>query len=112
MSVTFSVEGERHELEEYEKYLNFSNQNTQVLLDWLGVPHDHLYGSIKGTELAAKCRRRLWPESRNVDVGTQTEEEYDGRLIRFGRPPGYLPERTAQLLQLAERAGEKNVVFG
>lgn len=27
-----------------------------------------LYGSIKGTELAAKCRRRLWDIPRNHDA--------------------------------------------
>ncbi|MCY1023968.1 hypothetical protein [Pyxidicoccus sp. MSG2] len=94
-----------------------SNTNARELLTWLGyTPQEigDLYGVLPARELAARCRRRLWPEARNVDPALVAREEHDDghpRLVFCGRPAGYLRDRTAQLLSLAERAGEGVVSF-
>jgi len=46
----------------------------------------------------------LWPEPRNVDP--EVPAEFSGRFYSFGRPIGYLRQRTAELLHLAELAGD------
>jgi hypothetical protein len=68
------------------------------LLEWLGVDRPE-FGRIPARELAALCRRRLWPIARNVDAA-------------FGaRPAGALQAYTQELL--AGLAGsEGSVLFG
>ncbi len=105
MSVTFSL-GFRvaADLDRPETFLNLANRNAADLLAWLGLPSEELCGSLPGRELAALCRRRLWPEVRNVDA--EVPEERIGRSVFLGRPAGYLQRRTEELLRLAELAGE------
>jgi hypothetical protein len=69
------------------------------LLEWLGLGRPE-FGAMRGDELASLCRRRLWPLPRNLDAA------------RGDRPRGTLRARTAQLLGLAEQAGERPVMFG
>jgi hypothetical protein len=69
------------------------------LLDWLGLGRPE-FGAIDARELAPRCRRRLWPLPRNLDPA------------KAGRPRGTLRQRTAQLLAVAEEAGELPVTFG
>lgn len=69
------------------------------LLEWLGLGRPE-FGALTGRKLAPLCRRRLWPMPRNLDPA------------RGDRPRGTLRMRTAQLLALAEQAGERVVMFG
>jgi hypothetical protein len=105
MSVTFSI-GRRVEadLERLERWMNLSNRNAADLLAWLGLPTDDLYGSIAARELAARCRRRLWNEARNVD--RELPETHAHCCVVLGRPAGYLRTRTEELLGLAELASD------
>jgi hypothetical protein len=105
MSVTFSI-GLRvaAHLDRPDRFLNLANRNAADLLAWLGLPSEDLCGSLPARDLAARCRRRLWPETRNVDAGLP--EERIGRSVFLGRPAGYLRSRTEDLLRLAELAGD------
>ncbi len=69
------------------------------LLEWLGLGRPE-FGAMKGAELAPLCRRRLWPMPRNLDPA------------KGGRPRGTLRARTAQLLGVAEEAGDRPIMFG
>ena len=113
MSVTFSI-GNRVSTELDDAWINLCNQNAADLLRSLGLPADDLYGQLPASELAARCRRRLWPEPRNLDPALPDESA--DRYHRFGRPCGYLRQRTAELLRLAELAGPSGggltVAFG
>ncbi len=105
MSVTLCI-GPRvaADLEYPERWMNLSNRNAADLLAWLGLPTDELYGSIPARELAARCRRRLWAEGRNLDP--ELPVEHAGRCHILGRPEGYLRTRIEELLRLAELAGD------
>jgi hypothetical protein len=61
------------------------------LLDWLGLGRPE-FGAISARELAPRCRRRLWDIARNAHPS--------------------LRQRTAELLSVAEAAGEGMVLFG
>ena len=108
MSVTFSI-GERASFD-LDGAMNLSNRNAADLLAWLGLPTEDLYGQMPARELAARCRRRLWPEARNLDPGLADEQE--GRCFVFGRPAGYLRSRTEELLRLAESAIDGVISWG
>lgn len=135
MTVTFSVHGEHSDVEQPDSYVNVSNTRARELLDWLGFSAEArdpaLCGTLPSGELAARCRRRLWPIARNQDPGTATTIEgpiarlqeigadaenasHEGpTVVICGRPEGYLPVRTAQLLALCERAGAGGAIdFG
>ena len=77
---------------------------------WLGLPVEHLVGELPARELAALCRRRLWPEPRNLDP--EVPDQISNRFYCFGRPNGYLRQRTAELLHLAELAGDGLISWG
>jgi hypothetical protein len=49
-----------------------------------------------------RCRRRIWEVARNHALARA--ERVDERLITCARRAGYLRERTADLLRLAENA--------
>ncbi len=98
MSVTFSASSAEFD------YLNLNNRNAHDLLEWIGLPPTHpddMCGEISARELAAKCRRRLWPESRNQDAALPLV--IDGRVHEMGRVAGYLHGRTQELLDLCMR---------
>ncbi len=101
MSVTFSPRGYRIGVDD-PRWLNLANMNARDLLYWLGYAGMPLYGSLDATELKARCRRRLWNEARNFDPELPSRREQ--RLLIMGRRPGYLREKTAQLLVIAELA--------
>ncbi len=61
------------------------------LLDWLGLGRPE-FGAISARELAPRCRRRLWNIARNAHPS--------------------LRAHTAELLSVAEAAGEGMVLFG
>ena len=61
------------------------------LLDWLGLGRPE-FGAISARELAPRCRRRLWDIARNAHPS--------------------LRAHTAELLSVAEAAGEGMVLFG
>jgi hypothetical protein len=90
-----------------EAYLNVSNANAKELLDWLDIyrTDNGLIGDIPAKTLAAKCRRRLWPEPRNLDPfkpGKHTKRPGHGAVIEMPREEGYLQGRTKRLLELCE----------
>jgi hypothetical protein len=108
MSVTFSINHRRTDDDEH--WMDLANVNAARLLEWLGILVDHLVGEMPAREVAALCRRRLWPEPRNFDPATP--DEVSGRMYCFGRPAGYLRQRTAELLELAELAGDGLISWG
>ena len=115
MSVTFGVarvNGVRSTEDLPE--INLCNDNASDLLRWLGLP-DELLSEHPARDLAARCRRRMWPIQRNIDP---PRKEYadggDGQalLIRAGRREGYLRHQVERLLQVAQVAGEGMVSWG
>jgi len=96
--------------------LNCANSNARELLAWLGLPAtDELLGEVEASELAARCRRRLWNEDRNHDPGIEGYEDSTPgqcRSIQCGRRADYLRDRTAALLVVAETAGAGFVTWG
>lgn len=91
--------------------INLANGNAFDLMRWLGVEADDC-GTVDARELAAKCRRRLWDESRNYDPGVDSfveKTEGHATLISCGRRPDYLREKTERMLSLAEKAGENSI---
>ena len=79
MSVTFSVRGQRSDLGNPSTYLNACNANAYDLLRWLGLPSLELHGSAAASEVAARCRRRLWDEPRNHDPELPMTDSHAGR---------------------------------
>lgn len=111
MSITFNIEGERSDLETGANYLNLADPNARDLLRWLGLDvKGWSFGSIPSADLAARCRRRLWPEARNEDPGIEGYER--GCVINCGRRAGYLPEKAEALLKLCELAKGRRIVWG
>lgn len=121
MSVTFNIAGERFDYDALPgrgNGFNLSNANARDLLAWIGLPesyYDDLCGELDAHATAARCRRRLWPEARNLDAEKPGHvDAAPGRatLIDCGRDAGYLQERTRWLLALCERAGDRAITFG
>jgi len=100
--------------------LDVNCSNARDLLTWVGVDvGEELCGSIEAPELAARCRRRLWDESRNHDPAMTGDEraeslglEQSERVITCGRSADYLRRRCADLLRVAETAGTNFVAWG
>lgn len=88
--------------------LNLANGNAADLLRWLGLPAtSELYGEITASDLAARCRRRLWPETRNEDPeipGAIHKAPGVATVITSERPALYLRTRTERLLAMADEA--------
>lgn len=114
MSVTFEADGVEVDIEDQSTYLNLGNENARLFLAWLGFPKlaEDLYGEVLASELAARCRRRLWPEQYNHDPGREgsvVNTPGHATLYDQGRRPGYLQEKAALLLRLAERAADGKI---
>lgn len=88
--------------------LNMNNRNAADLIAWLGIEGSLtlcMHGSIGAGELAAKCRRRLWPEEFNNDPALPPVVKSE-RAIECGREANYLRTRTRDLLVIAVMAGD------
>jgi hypothetical protein len=88
--------------------INLCNTNALDLLAWIGLAPAS-YGEAPAHDVAARCRRRLWDEARNHDPAVPAVVLPAGRgarLIAVDRQAGYLRQRAADLLAVAERAGE------
>ena len=115
MSVTFYIVHNQR-IVRTAPSLNLANVNAADLLRWLDLPYGEyqLAGEISPTELAARCRRRLWDVARNWDpeLPERTIETPDLVPVTFfGRRAGFLREMTAELLRVAESAGEGLVAW-
>jgi hypothetical protein len=113
MSITFyaKVPGVAVDYDEDDASLNMSNSNALDLLGWLGFIEADYCGDVMASDLAALCRRRLWPEARNVDPALPAVvDKKPGRatFVVCGRDAGYLQARTTQLLTLCEKALAQN----
>lgn len=82
------------------QFMNLSNFNAADFLRWLDLYTPRLTGVIKASEIVARCKRRLWPEARNSDPGTETVQK--DKLILYGRPEGYMQEKCEQMIRLCE----------
>ena len=94
--------------------VNLHNGNAAAWLQWVGLSSQPC-GEIKATELAALCRRRLWDEARNHDVGFDGYDHQEPgkcRVISGGRPDGRLRQITEQILRVCEKAGDRLVAWG
>lgn len=89
--------------------INLNSVNAAEVLRWLGVdPHSEhgLVGEIEAKELAALCRRRLWPEKRNETPAVEGGEVPNPGGCRFilgSRDANYHQEKALALLALSER---------
>jgi hypothetical protein len=97
-----------------ETFVQLGEDDCNDLLKWLGLePSD--FGCVGASDLAARCRRRLWPMARNNDPGLPERSERCGggavRLMLPAREPGYLRARTEELLKLAERADPEGQIL-
>jgi hypothetical protein len=114
MSVTFSASTVYADYDNWTGFLNMSNVNAFDLLRWLDLPVDYC-GEISVAELTPKLRRRLWEEDRNLDPAIESNE-YGGpgtghcKVIECGRDPGYLRNKTKELLALCEKAGNSATI--
>ncbi|GAC1458657.1 MAG: hypothetical protein PVSMB8_14770 [Vulcanimicrobiaceae bacterium] len=119
MSITFSVKGERADVENFDAYLNLNNRNARDLLSWLGYEHLDLWtgpNELCALELGAACKRRLALVPKNIDHALEGREHRarDGegpRVIECGRAEGYLHDRCADLLALCLRARDGFIVW-
>jgi hypothetical protein len=63
-------------------------------------------------DLRARCERRLDPARfENVTDDLPLGAFSEGRLHSAGRSMGYLKDRTAELLEMAKRAGDRAIEF-
>lgn len=96
-----------------ETFIQLAEADSNDLLKWLWLPASD-FGYVAASDLAARCRRRLWPLPRNYDAGIPARQESSNgtvRLVVSGREPGYLRARTEELLKLAERAGPNGQIL-
>lgn len=94
--------------------MNLNNRNAHDLLDWIGLKFEEC-GSVSARDMAAKCRRRLWNEPRNYDIGIESTEENQlghAKVVNCGRDPGYLRHKTEKLLEIADWAGDNLIAWG
>lgn len=99
--------------------MNLANLNARTLVEWLDMAEDGPgFGEILASELAARCRRRLWEEPRNYDLALDAEtiaEELgvviDERTTVSGRGAGYLRDKTETMLAIALLAGDKYICW-
>jgi hypothetical protein len=112
MSVTFHIDGIAIDYEDPRTFVNVSNRTALDLLAWLAYPvGPHLAGVLDSRDLAARCRRRLWNEPRNLDPAVPKESLLGGRLITCGRQAGRLRARCHDLLRLTATADGRPVHY-
>ena len=90
-----------------------ANANAREWLAWVGLAGTD-WGQIQASDLAARCRRRLWNEERNHDPAVEgSEHQVPGhaRLIVPDRRPDYLREQTARVLKICEKAGDRLIAW-
>jgi hypothetical protein len=97
--------------------VNMANMNAAEWMRWVGITSESC-GEIPAKDLAVLCRRRLWDEARNHDPKVTSEEfaklhGLDGhpRVIFGERAEDYLRSRTAQILRICEKAGDKLIAW-
>jgi hypothetical protein len=116
MSVTFSITTDRHDCECqldcevcWPRVLDVHQGNAAELLAALQIGTEP-WGSVRGADLAAACRRVLSNPSFDVEdrVPGLAEVHQSGgvRVISIPRPAGRLREHVQKLLHMAELAGE------
>ena len=95
-----------------ETFVQMTELNCLDLLKWLWLPAED-WGYVPAVELAARCRRRMWPLPRNFDPAREASEKRVGatRVVVLAREAGYLRARTEELLKLAERAGPEGQIL-
>jgi hypothetical protein len=106
--IRFIVAGDVEYCEERpETFVQLREEDAADLLRWLWLDASD-FGFLEAVDLAARCRRRLWPIARNFDpaLPSQGQSTANGnvRLVTFTREAGFLRAHTEQLLKLAERA--------
>ena len=114
MGIQFTIQGTRIDWENPDTYVEVGQGNAVFILEALKVPvgEGNLIGDLPSSEMAARCRRILWPEFH--DPGTEGSE-YGGpgtghcRVIEGGRAEGYLQRKAKELLGLATKAGDRNI---
>lgn len=99
-----------------ETYVQLREVDLPDMLNWLGL--DPLnFGFIEASDLAARCRRRLWPIARNYDpavtnqVRSTATDSGRPHTAPYQREAGTLRACTEQLLKLAERAGPEGQIL-
>lgn len=115
MSVTFSVAGQRYDIEDYDSHVNVSNANARVLLDALGAPgadEPQPYGSMLASDLAHLCMKLV--NGSEVDAGEKPSEPLRDaasvHVVHCGRRPGYTQETAQRLWKLALKAPPKGEI--
>jgi hypothetical protein len=102
-TVTFIVGGDpTYAPDRPGTFLALHARDALDLLEWLGLERER-FGARNAWDVAARCRRRLWPERRNYDAAFFQK----GRVIRAA---GSLRGWASELLRLAERAGSGDVL--
>lgn len=94
--------------------VNMANANALEWMQWVGIAVEYS-GEINASDLAAKCRRRLWNEARNYDPALDHHEINEPgrvRVIIAGRDRGYLRNRTEAMLKVCEKAGDRMISWG
>jgi hypothetical protein len=79
--------------------MELPRENALDLLEWLGLGRPE-FGAVETRMLLPLCRRRLWPEPRNVDPARST------------RPAGTLRLQTELLATLVSSIDDSILRFG
>ncbi len=107
MSVTFTIRGVKG-----SNRLNMSVTNAANLLEWLGYMTlaEDLVGEIGARALRVSCELALKKPVDGPVAGEETRGEGGALYIRCERWPGYLHEKTQELLELTKQAGDLGVI--
>ncbi len=111
--VTFIIAGDTDfTLSRPETFFSLPAEDARDLLAWIGYERD-VWGALEARDCAARCRRRLWPISRNLDAAREEGcTTVQGRkVVVRARPAGYLLAKTEELLTFCERAGDQHLLF-
>jgi hypothetical protein len=112
MGIEFTIKGQRMDYETGANYVQMSNSNARMVLEYLGIAFDYC-GEIPVKELKPLCMRRTWKVARNETPAIEpSEEQLPGqcKVIFGGLPENYEQEKAKSLLKLCELAGEDGVI--